>query len=97
MKNELGKVLAKWRIDQGMSRKEMANDIGISESYLSLIENDIRNVTIKIVIDLSIYTGIDLQKFVNKINVDLSDIEPGIRMKIVNLVFENAFRNKNEC
>jgi len=38
MVSELGKLLRKWRIDKGVTMKEMADSIGVSTAFLSSIE-----------------------------------------------------------
>lgn len=58
-----GAKLRKLRNDLGFSQSAMANEIGISISYLNLIERNLRPVTAQILIKLSETYGVDPSSF----------------------------------
>src|SRR3546814_11767913 len=59
----LGHKIRRFRLDQGLSQTEMAMQIGISPSYLNLIEHNQRPVTVPLLFKLGNAFEIDLQEF----------------------------------
>ena len=59
----LGHKIRRFRIDQGLSQTEMAAQIGISPSYLNLIEHNQRPVTVPLLFKLGNAFEIDLKEF----------------------------------
>lgn len=60
MKNNKLKNL---RINLGKNQKEVANDIGITQEYLSLIENNKRVPSLNLAIKFSNYYKVSLDEF----------------------------------
>ena len=58
--NKLGKKIQDLRKSRGMTQKELADFLGYSESYISYIENDERNISID-----------DLQKITKIFSIDI--------------------------
>lgn len=61
---DIGKKLKRARNKAGKSLREVEEETGISNSYLSLIENNHRDPSIKILQTLADYYGVDLTYFV---------------------------------
>jgi len=59
----LGHKIRRFRHDQGLSQTEMASQIGISPSYLNLIEHNQRPVTVPLLFKLGQAFEIDLKAF----------------------------------
>lgn len=59
----LGHKIRRFRLDQGLSQTEMAAQIGISPSYLNLIEHNQRPVTVPLLFKLGNAFEIDLKEF----------------------------------
>lgn len=59
----LGHKIRRFRQDQGLSQTEMAEQIGISPSYLNLIEHNQRPVTVPMLFKLGATYEIDLKEF----------------------------------
>lgn len=62
-KSMLGHKVRRYRLGQGLSQVEMANEIGISASYLNLIEHNHRPVTVSLLFKLGQVFDIDLKAF----------------------------------
>ncbi len=59
----LGHKIRRFRNDQGLSQVEMAGQIGISPSYLNLIEHNQRPVTVSLLFKLGQSFDVDLKAF----------------------------------
>lgn len=53
MLTEFGKTIRKLRLDKGILLKQMADDIGMTSSYLSAIEHGKREIPKRLISDLS--------------------------------------------
>ncbi|MDK1716394.1 helix-turn-helix domain-containing protein [Dellaglioa algida] len=53
-----GERIKKLRKDRGLTQSELAKEIGISRSYMSEIESDKRNMSIKTLTKIA--TGLDI-------------------------------------
>jgi XRE family transcriptional regulator, fatty acid utilization regulator len=62
-KSMLGHKVRRYRLGQGLSQVEMATEIGISASYLNLIEHNHRPVTVSLLFKLGQVFDIDLKAF----------------------------------
>ncbi len=56
----IGRTVRRLRTEQGLSQQALAQKLGISPSYLNLIEHDQRNVTASLVIKLAEMLRVDL-------------------------------------
>ncbi|MEO0650114.1 MAG: short-chain fatty acyl-CoA regulator family protein [Planctomycetota bacterium] len=56
----LGPRIRRWRKQQGLSQARMASDLGISASYLNLIEHSQRALTVPVLLKLAEVYGLDL-------------------------------------
>lgn len=59
----LGAKVRRLRRDQGLTQAQMADALGISPSYLNLIEHNQRPVTVPVLLRLGQNFGVDLQSF----------------------------------
>ncbi|HRQ80940.1 MAG TPA: ImmA/IrrE family metallo-endopeptidase, partial [Azospirillaceae bacterium] len=59
----LGAKVRRLRRDQGLTQAQMADALGISPSYLNLIEHNQRPVTVPVLLRLGQSFGVDLQAF----------------------------------
>ena len=58
-----GHKIRRLRIDQGLTQAQMANDLGISTSYLNLIERNQRPISASVLLKLTQVYDIDLKTF----------------------------------
>src|SRR5215469_13387809 len=58
----LGNKIRRLRQDQKLSQKDMSERLGISASYLNLIEHDERPVTVSLLLKLGQAFNVDLQE-----------------------------------
>ena len=56
----IGRTVRRIRLEQGLTQQVLANRLGISASYLNLLEHDQRNVTASLLIKLAEVLSIDL-------------------------------------
>jgi predicted transcriptional regulator/transcriptional regulator with XRE-family HTH domain len=59
-KTAIGKTIRRLRIEQGYSQQGFAQKLGISSSYLNLVEHDQRNVTASLLFKLTDILNVDL-------------------------------------
>jgi len=59
-KTLLGQKIRRLRQDRGLTQQQMAGELGISASYLNLIEHDERPVTVSLLLKLGDKFGVDL-------------------------------------
>ena len=59
-KTLLGQKIRRLRQDRGLTQQQMAGELGISASYLNLIEHDERPVTVSLLLKLGEKFGVDL-------------------------------------
>lgn len=57
----LGNKIRRLRLDRGLSQQQMAKQLGISPSYLNLIEHDQRPMTVPLLLKLGQVFNVDLQ------------------------------------
>ena len=74
----LGHKVRRFRQDQGLSQSDMASEIGISPSYLNLIEHNHRPVTVPLLFKLGQAFEIDLKEFAEdedaRVAAELSEV-----------------------
>ena len=61
---EIGKKVAKYRKQKGLSQEELANEVGISYSYLTQIEapNVIKKMSLEVLFDIADILEIDVKE-----------------------------------
>ena len=61
---EIGKNIAKYRKQKGLSQEELANEVGISYSYITQIEapNVIKKMSLEVLFDIADILGIDVKE-----------------------------------
>ena len=59
-KTPIGKTIRRLRMEQGFSQQGFAQKLGISTSYLNLVEHDQRNVTASLLFKLTSLLNVDL-------------------------------------
>lgn len=63
---ELGKAIAKYRKDRGLSQKELAKRSGISEVYLELIEEGKKKPHIKTIARIASSLEVGISEMIDK-------------------------------
>ena len=63
---ELGRNIAKWRKGRGFTQKELAEKVGISEDYLSMIERGKRKPHVKVVVQIAFIIEIELWELIRE-------------------------------
>lgn len=60
---EIGKRIAKYRKQNGLSQEELANEVGISYSYITQIEapNVIKKMSLEVLFDIADVLEIDIK------------------------------------
>ncbi|MEM7651792.1 MAG: helix-turn-helix transcriptional regulator [Pseudomonadota bacterium] len=58
----LGRKIRKLRTDRKLSQKDLAGRLGISASYLNLIEHDQRPITVSLLLKIGKQFGIDVEE-----------------------------------
>ena len=60
---EIGKRIAKYRKQKGLSQEELANEVGISYSYIIQIEapNVTKKMSLEVLFDIADVLGIDIK------------------------------------
>ncbi len=61
---EIGKKVAKYRKQKGLSQEELANEVGISYSYITQIEapNVIKKMSLEVLFDIADVLEIDIKE-----------------------------------
>src|SRR5271156_7241748 len=59
-KTPIGRTIRRLRMEQGFSQQGLAQKLGISTSYLNLVEHDQRNVTASLLFKLTDILRVDL-------------------------------------
>lgn len=83
----LGPKVRRLRRDLGLTQAQMAEQLGISPSYLNLIENNQRPVTVPILLKLGQNFEVDLQSFAED---DQSRLVAGLREVFADPLFEGS-------
>jgi len=83
----LGPKMRRLRREHGLTQAQMAEQLGISPSYLNLIEHNQRPVTVPLLLKLAQGFGVDLQGFAED---DDSRMVAGLREVFSDPLFESA-------
>ncbi|WP_207460431.1 short-chain fatty acyl-CoA regulator family protein [Azospirillum sp. SYSU D00513] len=83
----LGPKVRRLRRDRGLTQAQMAEQIGISPSYLNLIEHNQRPVTVPLLLKLGQHFGIDLQTFAED---EESRLVAGLREVFADPLFDGS-------
>ncbi|AWK88069.1 helix-turn-helix domain-containing protein [Azospirillum thermophilum] len=83
----LGPKVRRLRRDQGLTQAQMAEQLGISPSYLNLIEHNQRPVTVPLLLKLGQQFGVDLQSFAED---DESRLVAGLREVFADQIFDGS-------
>lgn len=83
----LGAKVRRLRRDQGLTQAQMADALGISPSYLNLIEHNQRPVTVPVLLRLGQNFGVDLQSFAED---EESRLAAGLREVFSDPLFEGG-------
>ena len=83
----LGPKVRRLRRDRGLTQAQMAEQLGISPSYLNLIEHNQRPVTVPLLLKLGQHFGIDLQSFAED---DESRLVAGLREVFADPLFDGS-------
>ena len=62
---EIGKKVAKYRKQEGLSQEELANEVGISYSYVTQIEAPkvVKKMSLEVLFDIADVINIDVKDF----------------------------------
>lgn len=83
----LGPKVRRLRRDQGLTQAQMAETLGISPSYLNLIEHNQRPVTVPVLLRLGQSFGVDLQTFAED---EESRLAAGLKEVFADPLFETG-------
>lgn len=83
----LGAKVRRLRRDQGLTQAQMADQLGISPSYLNLIEHNQRPVTVPLLLKLGQTFGVDLQSFAED---EESRLVAGLREVFADPLFDGS-------
>ncbi|WP_395457911.1 short-chain fatty acyl-CoA regulator family protein (plasmid) [Azospirillum melinis] len=83
----LGPKVRRLRRDQGLTQAQMADQLGISPSYLNLIEHNQRPVTVPLLLKLGQQFGVDLQAFAED---EESRLVAGLREVFADQLFDGS-------
>ncbi|BAI75909.1 transcriptional regulator (plasmid) [Azospirillum sp. B510] len=83
----LGPKVRRLRRDQGLTQAQMADQLGISPSYLNLIEHNQRPVTVPLLLKLGQRFGVDLQAFAED---EESRLVAGLREVFADPLFDGS-------
>lgn len=61
---KIGRNIAKYRKEKGLSQEELANNVGISYSYIIQIEapNVVKKMSLEVLFDIAEYLKIDVKE-----------------------------------
>lgn len=89
----LGAKVRRLRRDHGLTQAQMADQLGISPSYLNLIEHNQRPVTVPLLLKLGQSFGVDLQSFAED---EESRLVAGLREVFADPLFDgNDIKNQD--
>lgn len=71
--NSVGKIIKKLRKERGLTIEELAGRVNISKTYLSLIENQARNINIKRIDDIAQALGVPTAELLREHVEDAED------------------------
>ena len=60
-----GEFIRNGRVGKKVSQNDLAEALGINQSYLSRIEQGARNIDLELAIKICFYLGLDLNDFLN--------------------------------
>ena len=83
----LGPKVRRLRRDRGLTQAQMADQLGISPSYLNLIEHNQRPVTVPLLLKLGQNFGVDLQAFAED---EESRLVAGLREVFADQLFDGS-------
>jgi predicted transcriptional regulator/DNA-binding XRE family transcriptional regulator len=89
----LGHKVRRLRRESGLSQVQMAEQLGISPSYLNLIEHNQRPVTLTLLLKLGQNFGIDLQRFAED---DEARLVSGLSEVLTDALFRGADLGKQD-
>ena len=95
--SELGKAIRKFRIDAGVNQRQMAEELGVTDSYLSMVERGDRDASQRIIGKMEAYfesKGIHVgnalneasMKSIKTVKIDLRDKSPEFIKKLFTLI-----------
>lgn len=95
--SELGKTIRKFRIDAGVNQRQMAEELGVTNSYLSMIEKGDKDASQRLIGDMESYfesKGIHVGSSLNEaymksikvLKIDLQGKSPAFIKRIFTLI-----------
>ncbi len=91
---KIGRRLRRLRLERGLSQSALAARLGISASYLNLIEHDRRNLTVPLLLEASRILEVDPQAFSPGHDIALAGEIAGI---LKDPLFENLSLSSNDA
>lgn len=90
LKEQIGLYINVERLVKMMSQPELANEVNLSKTHISRIENGDANITLTTLINICNYLEIDIPKIFTKINeVELTALKGNLDR------LEKEFKNQN--
>lgn len=83
----IGSVIKTIRIERGMTQKELGEKVGMSYSYVSLIERNKKNPSVKRVI--SIFNSLNFPVVLAFYMLDVEAVDEDVGEKLAYAVFQN--------
>lgn len=70
----IGQVLKDEREARHLSQENLAFDAGLHRTYISQIERGLKNVTVKVLFDITTALNIDFVEFMTKVNNGIKEL-----------------------
>ncbi len=70
----IGKVLKEEREARHLSQENLAFDAGLHRTYISQIERGLKNVTVKVLFDITKAMNMDFVEFITKVNNGIKEL-----------------------
>jgi len=70
----IGSVLKKEREERNISQENLAFDAGLHRTYISQIERGLKNVTVKVLYDITTALNMDFVEFIIKVNNGINEL-----------------------
>lgn len=70
----IGKILKEEREARHLSQENLAFDAGLHRTYISQIERGLKNVTVKVLFDITKALNMDIVEFITKVNNGIKEL-----------------------
>ena len=70
----IGKILKEEREARHLSQENLAFDAGLHRTYISQIERGLKNVTVKVLFDITKALNMDFVEFITKVDKGIKEL-----------------------